>query len=319
MLNVLKTTKFVVDNSQSVKINNANLKKMGASVTEKELKLSDLDLSSNNWNFNQLHYLTLVFNALVYNFWAEKDQPKWTIKTNKTTLDGSVALFLALEIEAQTNKDFFKPQYLANFSYENAKKLFKGNTEIPLFHNRVSCIRELGYVLKNKFSSNANKIIDVSNRDAVKVVEFLSETMPLFNDVRSYKGTKVGFYKRATLHAKMLNDLLKKYNKSQLKNMHKLTAIADYKIPQILRSVGIFEYSSDLAEHIDSYKIVNENSEYEVEIRAATIWAVKYLTHEINKKFPHIVAVDTDNILWKLSQNATPNFKPYHRTYTIDY
>ncbi|MFA6982252.1 MAG: queuosine salvage family protein, partial [Patescibacteria group bacterium] len=172
---------------------------------------------------------------------------------------------------------------------------------------------------KNKYSSDADKLIDASGNDAVKLVSLIAEDFPAFDDTRSYMGTKVGFYKRATLHAKMLNDLLKKSGMKELKNMSKLTAIADYKIPQILRSLGIFEYSKDLSKLIDNYEILDANCEYEVEIRAATIWAVKHMTEEINKRFPKFTAVDTDNMLWVMSQEAKPNFKPYHRTYTIDY
>ncbi|EKE00013.1 MAG: hypothetical protein ACD_22C00106G0007 [uncultured bacterium] len=319
MLNVFKTTKFVLDNSCSVKINRIKIKELAKSITEDDLKLSYIGLNKYTWDFNKLHYIDFVFNSLVYCFWANKDQPKWTIKDGGSSIDGSVALFRVLENEAKANKSFFKPSYLENFTYEDGKKLFEGNTEIPLLNSRITCIREVGYVLKRKFGGNVNNIIEASGNDALKMVSIISDNFPLFNDIRSYKGTKVGFYKRATLHAKTVNDLLTQFKKKQLSNMSKLTAIADYKIPQILRSFEILEYTKDLANLIDNYKTIDENCEYEVEIRAADIWAIKFITKELNKKFPKIVDVDTDCVLWVMSQQVKPNIKPYHRTLTVDY
>ncbi|MFA6982245.1 MAG: queuosine salvage family protein, partial [Patescibacteria group bacterium] len=155
MLDVLKTTKFVVDNSQSVKIHMDGIKKLCKKITKETLELGDLCFNEYDWSFSQLHYIDFVFDSLVYCFWAEKGQPKWAVDKNGTVLDGSVALYYILEKEAKTNKSFFNPDYLANFSYEDGKKLFGSETEIPLFNNRISCIREVGYVLKNKYSSDA--------------------------------------------------------------------------------------------------------------------------------------------------------------------
>lgn len=57
---------------------------------------------------------------------------------------------------------------------------------------------------------------------------------------------------------------------------------ADYRVPQTLRLVGIFEYSTKLAELIDtsSDTVVHElpySSAYEIEIRACTVVAVEMI------------------------------------------
>jgi len=54
-----------------------------------------------------------------------------------------------------------------------------------------------------------------------------------------------------------------------------LTMFADYRVPQILRHLGIFQYSAELADAIDSEKELPYSSKWEVEIRAATVLAVE--------------------------------------------
>jgi hypothetical protein len=56
---------------------------------------------------------------------------------------------------------------------------------------------------------------------------------------------------------------------------------ADYRVPQILRHLGIFEYSQQLSEAIDAEKVMDYSSQIEVELRAATVVAVDRIMNEI--------------------------------------
>lgn len=60
-----------------------------------------------------------------------------------------------------------------------------------------------------------------------------------------------------------------------------LTMFADYRVPQILRHLGIFEYSDELAKLIDTETELGFSSRYEVELRACTIMAVDMIMAEI--------------------------------------
>ena len=50
---------------------------------------------------------------------------------------------------------------------------------------------------------------------------------------------------------------------------------ADYRVPQILRHVDIFEYSKELSDKIDQEQELPYSCEEEIEIRAATVVAVE--------------------------------------------
>jgi len=77
---------------------------------------------------------------------------------------------------------------------------------------------------------------------------------------------------------------------------------ADYRVPQILRHVGIFEYSESLAHKIDSEEELPYSSVDEVEIRAATVIAVEMIITEIRQD-PYLAeriknSYEVDWLLW---------------------
>ncbi len=59
--------------------------------------------------------------------------------------------------------------------------------------------------------------------------------------------------------------------------MQRLTAFADYKLPQVLRELGIISYDRRLASRIDAMESLRAGCEEEVEIRAMTVWAAEQL------------------------------------------
>lgn len=68
------------------------------------------------------------------------------------------------------------------------------------------------------------------------------------------------------------------------------------------------EYSSELAEKIDSLTEIEHSSVEEIEIRAATILAVD----AISKKSKYRMAIEVDWILWQLGEKSLASLKPHH-------
>lgn len=117
----------------------------------------------------------------------------------------------------------------------------------------------------------------------------------------------------------MISDLLVGSGKGELQNLEKLTAFADYKIPQILRRLGILEYSQELSAKIDNFELIEPGSKEEIEIRANTIWAIELLKQELKKKYEFVTSSHVDSMLWLMSQTKTSDENPYHRTLTTAY
>lgn len=263
--------------------------------------------------------IIFVFNTVNFCFWAGKGERKWTVKIDGEELNGSIALFRCIEKEVERDTGFLAGDELADLSRSHLRRVLAGNVTIPLFEERLKCLNEAGKTLEQHFGNSFIGVYKRAGNDTVALADLLVTHLPCFNDTSEYKGEKIGFYKRAQLNSKMVSDALVANGEEELGNLDKLTAFADYKIPQILRNLGVIRYTKELADKIDSYKLIERGSGDEVEIRAATIWAVELIRQELQKKYDFVTASHVDSMLWSMSQTKAKGEKPYHRTLTISY
>jgi hypothetical protein len=319
MLDVLATTKFVVDNSKKVSINMKAVRRFVSEITPEDLKKTDICFAKQKWSVDELIQLTFVFNSVIYCLWANKGEEKWKVDFDGELLDGSIALFKCFERELERNSSFVMGEYLASLTAGRLEEILKGNVVIPLFKERLDCLNEVGQVLNKHYDGSFLNLFAQAGSDAKKLAELVIENFPSFDDSTLYCGQKVGFYKRAQLNSKMISDAIVSKGGRELKSLDKLTAFADYKIPQILRRFGVLVYTGDLEERVDSYELIGEGTEEEIEIRANTVWAVEHIQREVQKTHEFFTASHVDNLLWNKSQTKVSGEKPYHRTFTIAY
>ncbi len=106
-------------------------------------------------------------------------------------------------------------------------------------------------------------------------------------------------------------------NKEQVQvDYSNLLGCADYKIPQVMQGFGILEYDSELFSILESKSEIEENSPFEVKIRASMIIVINYIHEQINKSIDRI---DINNFIWGKGQDKTKDYRPYHLTRTISY
>lgn len=319
MLDILKSIKPVVRELKYIEINDGEILKLCRNLGKRDLQYPDVSLNAYQWKIIDLIKLTYLFSTMNFCYWAEKDEKKWTIRVRGKEQDGSYAMFQALEEELRKNRRFSSASYLKRITRSKLAKILDGNIEIPLFGERLSCIKEFGYVLEKKFKGTIEKLYEAGSCDAYELARILVENFPSYDDSVNYKKHLVAFYKRAQCNSKMLHDLLYSNDKKGLKNLDKLTAVADYKLPQILRKFKIFKYNKSLSRKIDSYTIISKGSREEIEIRSATIDAVERIKKVLTGKYKFVTASHIDTLLWVKSQKKAKEDKPYHRTYTIYY
>lgn len=146
-----------------------------------------------------------------------------------------------------------------------------------------------------------------------------------FRDTSVYQGKLVHFYKRAQI---LVGDVWAAYGRPHFDNashpyafrdIDQLTMFADYRVPQILREMGIMKYSASLAERIDSYTEIPFGSEEEIEIRAQTIIAVDKLHAALTALGVSLLVIELDWLLWQKGEALKDSIKPHHRTKTIYY
>lgn len=144
-----------------------------------------------------------------------------------------------------------------------------------------------------------------------------------FRDTSVYKGVLVHFYKRAQI---LVGDIWAAYGRSldpqhpySFHDLKEITMFADYRVPQILRHMGIMAYSEELARKIDAREVIPFGSEDEIEIRAATIVAVEQLQQSLAKAGRNFLVLEVDWLLWQWGEATKDTILPHHRTLTIYY
>ena len=105
----------------------------------------------------------------------------------------------------------------------------------------------------------------------------------------------------------------------RLRDIDRLTAFADYKVPQVLRDLGVLRYRDDLAGAIRRRELIPSGSREEIEIRAATIWGCELLRQALTRQDRDFTAAEVDWLLWNQGQRLPETTEPYHRTRTIYY
>lgn len=318
MNKVLETTKFVLDNSEQIKINKSKIKDFcevfGESHINHWLNEAPFDFSKLTER-EKLHFL-LVFNSISFTYWGE---PKWTIEYKGEKFDGAWGMIASLGKAIENKKSIINPIYFKDISEKDFEEILKGNIKIPLFSERLRILREVGFILTRDFDGDFGNLVRKAKGDALRLVELILEHFPSFNDFSSYKGRKIYFQKRAQL---LVADIYQMFNGDgygKMKNLDEITACADYKLPMVLRKLGILEYSKEIRDKIDNKIEILKDSEEEIEIRANTIWAVDFIKDQLKKKIPKINSIHINDHLWLLGQIKNPKDKPYHLTRTIAY
>src|SRR5262249_15123838 len=130
--------------------------------------------------------------------------------------------------------------------------------EIPLFPARVVNLHELGRGLMTAYPDNnpVEAFVRDAHRSAARLVERVVSTFPSFNDVTTYDGHEVRFYKRAQILAADLHGAFAGQGLGAFDDLEILTAFADYKVPQVLRRLGVLVYADALAARVDSRVLI---------------------------------------------------------------
>lgn len=315
---ILPTTKKAVENAKFVSINKNAVEKFCASFSLDNMATAELGHVA-ELDISESIGLVCVFNCVNFCFWAAKGQEKWATKINGGLIDGATGMFRALEKAYKNGTPLLDTHFLRNLDREKFNELLNGNIEIPLLDERVKCLNEAGEILLKHFDKSFMKAFEAARGDAVELTNLFIKFFSSFNDHVTFEGERIEFHKRAQLNTDMINYRLTKRAEKELFNLDKLTAFADYKVPQMLRRFGILEYAPALGVKIDSYEEIVAGSKEEIEIRAATIWAIEQMKETLTPRFPQITARQLDDHLWSLGQTKSLDDKPYHRTRTIFY
>lgn len=252
-------------------------------------------------------------DALAFCFWGYPE--KWTIEYEGKNIDGWWALLATIQRALERGVPLLDGSYLADLSMAETESLFAGHPQIPLFAERRAMLCTIGQTLRNRYGSRFHNYLAQAPRNAIDLVLDIARVFPAFDDISMYKGEHVFFYKKAQLLVDELADELG----VKIAGVENLPGKADYKIPALLRKLGMLVYSSDLEEKVDHRILLSPDSEMEIEIRACMLWANHLICEKLKARGINIYPMQLDGILWVQSQTKHANDRPYHLTLTTDY
>ncbi|HEX9035951.1 MAG TPA: queuosine salvage family protein [Ktedonobacterales bacterium] len=264
----------------------------------------------------------LLLDALNFCFWGPPDGPRWRVTWHGATHDGYNALAAALSRAVEEQQPVADAAWLADLEGDTLAHVLRpdeGAPAIPLFAERLNNAREVGRVLLDRYDGRFINAIEDADYDAVALEAIIARDFSSFADIAEWRGAPVPFLKRAQILVSDLRALTGGAGAGAILGMEYLTAFADYKLPQRLRALGVLEYVDSLARTVDSLTLITAGTEPEIEIRAATIWAVEALRRALAARGATRTASAIDERLWIESQTRLPDERPYHRTRTIYY
>ena len=315
---ILEGVRWVVENSRHVGIDGVRLAQVCDGLDLTELTLPDWRVPVvPRWRDERLVDFILLFNSINFCYWGE---PKWTVILRGEPYDGAFGMMAALT-RALEDEDIplLDGAFLAGIKTEQFRRIMRGNVPIPLEAERLAIWREVGPVLARQYAGRWHKVVRQASGSAVALVERLVEHFPSFDDAAEFEGQRVAFSKRAQLVAGMLVQAFGGQKWGRFEDFDRLTVYADYKLPQVLRRLGILAYDGSLAALVDSQALIPAASRMEVEIRAATVWAGELMRRALSRRDPQITACHVDYWLWETGQRKLRGSLPYHRTVTTAY
>lgn len=306
---IIESCKYVTSNSKHVTINHDKLVSFAGQIENIEMKhwLSDSPFELLELSVDTIINFLLIYEAIDFSFWGN---PKWTINTEVGELDGGIALLYALLKYVKENKttDF------SNITIEEFKIILKGNIEIPLLNERYNIVKEISKIVNDKMNGNFYSYIKNVTTDT-ELFNIIITNFPCFKDERTYNKRSIKLYKLAQL---LTSDILhiRELKENITVDYSHLIGCADYKIPQILRGLGLITYSKELASVVDSKQEIEENSIYEVEIRATQLVITNKLKELLGNKAK---SMDINDYLFLQKNNKNIILNPYHLTRTTNY
>ncbi|HDH88103.1 MAG TPA: hypothetical protein ENF36_08730 [Desulfobacteraceae bacterium] len=320
MNKVLKTTRHVTKRIQQVTIDKQALVDFLRKLIEDGIEIP-------SWNYDYhffdgghktVAYL-LILDSINFCFWPNPGAEKWEVQYKSETLSGYYALAASLKKAIESGISITDAHYLSELNLSTLKQILGGKGELQLMEERIRILNELGAFLISRYNGEANRLVEAAENSTLKLVELLVENLHSFRDEAEYYDTKIYFYKRAQIFAADPYGAFAGKDWGFFKDIDNLTAFADYKLPQVLRHVGVFRYSPSLEHKVDNNILLDPGSPEEIEIRANTIWAVELIRLQLKRMGRNLRAFEIDWILWNLGQQRRFKEKPYHRTVTIYY
>ncbi|KAI4851370.1 hypothetical protein E4T44_02176 [Aureobasidium sp. EXF-8845] len=300
--------------------------------------MQERSYSTETWSEHDLHpkakdeatlNFIFVMDLLNFSFWSEKPEgERYAVEYRGKRWTGYWSLVACLQRALEEGIPITTPSFYADeleCPDEKLAYVFRSSTEeqIPLLQERIDCLREAGRILEEHFGSVAD-LVGAAENSAGKLVNLLAHHFPCFCDESVFEKRTVRIMKRPQI---LVADIWAAFNEESygdFNDIDSITMFADYRVPQILHTLGCLTYSPPLDNTIRTQRPIAHHSGYEIQLRGCSIWTVEMIRREILRKNPHakVNAILIDFFLYDLAKEKEKSGEPaipHHRTRSIWY
>ena len=299
MIGVLPAVTPLVEGAADVELDEARLADVASWLAYEELPVPPVFLPF-RVPAEQLVDFVLTTSCLNFAYTDFSTRERWDLVLDGRVYadaDGLHAAFF------RAGPEVLRGEWLAQVTPAQLGGLLPG---LQLLEERAAILNEVGATLVERFDGRFTTLVEPITT-AQEYLEALTRAFPRFDDAP--------FYKLAQLSAWILHI----EGAKRWPDVGTLTAFADYIVPAGLRAMGILRYSPALAAAVDSWTPIEAGSSWEVEIRAATVWACHLLAAAVNELRPpelHVIDAQIDARFWLFFHKT---HAPHHLTNTIAY
>jgi hypothetical protein len=175
----------------------------------------------------------------------------------------------------------------------------------PLMEQYAASLRDVGGHVLAEHGGRFEALVEAAGGSAAGLAGLLA-AWDAFDDVSTYDGEPVPFYKRAQIAAADVNRM----GVAELHGEDELTAFADNLVPHVLRVDGILRLDRELEGRIDAGELLVHGSPEEVELRACAVHAIELLSTALDRE---LSPAQIDAALWNRGRARRYKSRPRPR------
>jgi len=265
----------------------------------------------------------VTYNAINFSYWPDPGEKRWWTTVNGEEVgkdDEALGVMAVIGESIRNGVPFHDWKWLSQLEEDELSAILAPAPKagkIPLLRERLEALHDLAGA-RIKYGGPVS-LFESCGRSVAKFVNSLVESCPKWKDVGQYAGIEVSFNKRAWLcgamiHARLNHDHHRRFTDSQT-----IPVFADYRLPQVLRRVGVMTLSDDLSARIEQCQPVGAGSPEEVALRAAVVAACFRIQDALHKHGRETQLMNIDHMLWRDAVANDESNPPFHRTRTTAY
>jgi hypothetical protein len=264
----------------------------------------------------------LAYNAVNFCYWPDSG-PRWAAVVDDDVVgadDEALGIMAAFAEAIRCGVPLDDGRWLTTLDASSLDALLPtapGHGELPMAEARAAGLRELGRAYAEY--GGATGLVAHADGDGAALVEVLVDALPSWRDERICAGTRLRYRKRAQLCVAMLHGRLGGESYGALSNLDKLSAFADYRLPQILRGRGVLRLSDALADRIARGELLEVGSAEECALRAGAVAGAAAVAAALEALGRPSQPLVVDHLLWRSAVAEQHVLPPFHRTRTTDY